>query len=169
MTLLASPGSITIENSTGVPKFNSNNKLLYRKNLFTSGNITLNSASSMQVFALPGATFDTNTFATIDINIIACNGSFGSSYVNSMVDLSSPILLHFEYSTNEVRIHREEILSGAIQRNTGPSDLQFLVSYLDINTSFIEASTFPENAGGYTQVPSRSVTIQYQIQFFGWK
>jgi hypothetical protein len=167
MTLLASPGSITIQNSSGVSKFNSNNKLLYRKNLFSSVDITLNSSASQQVFALPGATFDANTFAIININIVSCNGSFGSSYVGSTVDLSSPILLHFEYSTTTVRILHEEILSGVIQRNSGPSDLQFLVSYLDINSAYLGASE--SNIGGFTEPPSRSVTIRYQIQFFGWK
>jgi hypothetical protein len=167
MTLLASPGSITIENSVGVPKFNSNNKLLYRKNLFTSNDITLNSSSSMQVFALPGATFDANTFAIVNIKIVTCNGSFGSSYVDSTVDLSSPVLLHFEYSTTQVRILHEEVISGAIQRNSGPNDLQFLVSYLDINSAYPAATE--ANIGGFTEPPSRSVTIRYQIQFFGWK
>jgi hypothetical protein len=164
MTLTASPGVITIENSNGTPKFNSNNKLLYRKNIFFSPDITLNSASPIQGFPLPGASFDATTFATINISIVACNGSFGSSYVNSTVDLSSPILLHFEYSTTSVRILNEEILSGAIQRNSGPSDLQFLISYLDINYAVPGADT-----SGYTRVPTRSVTVRYQIQFFGWK
>jgi hypothetical protein len=167
MTLLASPGNITIENSTGVPKFNSNNKLLYRKNLFSSGDIALNSASPLQVFSLPGAVFDVNTFATISITIVNCTGSFGSSYIGSTIDLSSPILLHFEYSTTVVRILREEILSGAIQRNSGPADLQFLVSYLDINSSF--PNEIQGDASGFTKAPTRSVTIRYQIQFFGWK
>lgn len=167
MTLLASPGSITIQNSSGVSKFNSNNKLLYRKNLFTSPDIALNSASSMQVFPLPGASFDTNTFVIVNITIVACNGSFGSSYIDSTIDLSSPILLHFEYSTTRVRILHNEVLSGAIQRNSGPSDLQFLVSYLDLNSAYPAAAE--ANAGGFTEPPSRSVTIRYQIQFFGWK
>jgi hypothetical protein len=167
MTLLVSPGSITIENSAGVPKFNSNNKLLYRKNLFNSNDITLNSSSSMQVFALPGAAFDANTFAIINITIVSCNGSFGSSYVNSTIDLSSPVLLHFEYSTTQVRILHEEVISGAIQRNSGPNDLQFLVSYLDIHSSYPIGQE--ANARGFTSPPSRSVTIRYQIQFFGWK
>lgn len=172
MTLVATSNSITIENSSGTPKFNSSNKLLYRKNRFDSNIITLNRSTPMQVFSLPGATFDTNTFAIVNVEIIGCNGSFGSSYVGSVVDLSSPILLHFEYATTSVRILGQEILSGVIQRNTGPSDLQFLVSYLDTQNAYANTTGNTQSSSdisGYTAPPSRSVSIKYQIQFFGWK
>jgi hypothetical protein len=159
MTLKASASNISIQNSSGTDMFNSNDKLLYRKNYY-SGSVSLGPSVTTVLVPLSGAVSDANTLFVVQSKITFCNGNFGAGFVNSIIDLSSSVLTNFAYSTTSVDITENDYLSVAIQRTTSASNLEANFSYVSIGR------LIPIQLG--SQPSASSINLDYYISVFGW-
>ncbi len=163
MTIKTSPLSgISIQNTSGVDMFNSNDKLLYRKNYY-SGSISLGPSVMTVAIPMQSAVSDANTLFIIQSKITYCNGNFGSAFVGSVVDLSSSILTNFGYATTYVEITQSDYLSAAVQRVSSASDLQALFSYVSIG----KTGQYPGESLRVATSTS-SINLDYYISVFGW-
>lgn len=177
MTLKVDGSLITIQNASGVNKFSSNDKLLYRKQTY-SGSMSLNSNSMIVNVALPGATITNKTAYRIVGTITGTNGSNASFLNNSFIDLSTPVFVSYGIITSGGNAHitDQTVLSSHIKRNLSASDLYLSVTLVNhaSNEQYrrytAESSFLTQRPVKYQyRAPSVYVNLNYTVDFFGWQ
>jgi len=182
MSLKATSSLIKIQNSSGVDMFSSDDKLLYKKYSF-NGSLSLGSSSVQQVSAsLPGASIDNKTLYIINGTITSANGNISSNFINSNIDLSTPVLLHFDsapngiYSGYQNKIISQSVLSTHIRRGSSANDLYLIATYAehsggDLFTVSASGGTTRQyyQTSYFYRVPSTYVNFSYTVTFYGWK
>lgn len=113
MSLLVSGNKIYIQNPDGTEKFNSDNKLLYKKYVAT-GSISMPSRYGAQV---RGISLDTQFNGARDLPLIyitptSSSGNVASQVIGSTIQLNFAMLLNFEHSNTEARVVRYDVLTA---------------------------------------------------------
>jgi hypothetical protein len=94
MTVLVQGDLISIRNSSGATKFDSNNKLVYQK-ATQIGTVSLNSSSSS--LSLPFTTLEQNDFSVITIKINSSSGqaSLVAGILNQEIPANGGVVIDF--------------------------------------------------------------------------
>lgn len=120
MSLKATNSSIIIQNAAGVEKFNSDNKLVYKKGIIT-GSCTLGSTNPMSHIALFSSTFDSSKdFIVAWVTVTYTNGNQLAGAVGAEIQMAGPMISNFEYATTSASITSYELI-GAIPAYNGTS------------------------------------------------
>lgn len=124
MSLVASPATgIIIQNSNNTEKFNSNNKLVYRKS-YQTGSLNYSSAIVTDISLNTSFNIDKD-FGLIYIKPTSANGSISNQLLNSWVQLGFSLLTHASFSTTTTDITAWDTLSGAVIGNGSSAILRF--------------------------------------------
>lgn len=90
MTLKITSSQITIDNGSGVAKFNSSNKLAYLK-YSSTGTVTISTADVYQPFYA----ISSSEFMILSFTINSCNGNVGSSLINKEIPANGSVIVDF--------------------------------------------------------------------------
>lgn len=161
MTIKTTASEISVQNASGINKFSSNDKLMYRKNYF-SGSLSLGPSTPRVLVPLYGAVSDSNTFFLVQAKITSCNGNIGTGFIGSTFDLSGAVLLHFTYSTTEVMLTAQDVLSAHVRRSPDVNNMAASFDYRNMTNG--SQRHFAE-----VTEPATSVSLDYFISVFGWK
>lgn len=125
MTLSVSTQEITISNADGTTKFTSQDKLLYRANLYT-GTLTLGGIGGKyrQAVLLRDAnvgnrlnwTIDDSNIITIKVKPIYSEGNVGVELLGNTFDLSNGLVLDYVQTSGVYGISRHTMLSAYVKK-----------------------------------------------------
>jgi hypothetical protein len=124
MTLNVSTQSITISNSDGTTKFSSEDRLLYRTNLYT-GTLTLGGSNGYGAGVLlvdanigdrRNWSLDDSNLITVKVRPTFSQGNIGISLLDNTFDLSSGLVVDYAQTNGVYRITRHTILSAHIRQ-----------------------------------------------------
>jgi len=129
MTLSVSAQEITISNADGTPKFTSQDKLLYRANLYT-GTITLGGFVGItpgkyrQGVLLTDAnvgnrfnwTIDDPNIITIKVTPTYSEGNIGAKLIGNTFDLGTGLVVDYTQTTGTYRLVRHATLSAFVKK-----------------------------------------------------
>lgn len=117
MTLLVSGDKINVRTASGAVKFTSDDKLVYKRAVF-SGSLTMGNGSVMSVdVPLYRSLFERfrlapNDFPVLQIRLTACNGNLVQSILNDQITLNFALPISFENSTTDANVNSSTTLSG---------------------------------------------------------
>jgi hypothetical protein len=147
MTLSVSTQEITISNADGTTKFTSQDKLLYRANLYT-GTITLGGLTAIagvtgkyrQPVLLTDAnignrlnwTIDESNLITVKVRPIYSEGNIGARLLGSTFDLSSGLVVDYAQTSGTYRVTQHTVLSANVKKfrrqDSASSDIPFYLT-----------------------------------------
>ena len=154
MSIKVDASKIIINNANGTEKFNSDNKLVYRK--FTqTGSLSFGSGTIAQTdVALSGSFNPAKDVALVYTTVTAANGNVSSQVVGSTIQLSFSLLTHFEHATTYVGVTAWDMLTAAVIGDLSGALLRFdHVGY----------------AGGAIGPPVRSISLNWKLVVLSYR
>jgi hypothetical protein len=118
MSLKITASQILVQNANGTEKFNSGNKLVYKKSTQT-GSATIGGSSGQKTSIPLSVAFDrSRDVPIIYVTITAGAGNVASQLLNSTLLLNFPALMDFKHSTTSVQITAWDVLTGFVSGTT---------------------------------------------------
>lgn len=156
MTLFANGSQITVRTSSGATKFTSNDKLVYKRQIFTGSSFLGNGQVWRTDTPIYGLTMTGNDFPILQIRIQSSSGNMVQNLIGSQIMLNFPLPVHFEHSATQAYIDRYSYLSGAVNFR----DYYWQVSFAYIDT--YKKTWFAQVPGQTIYFDWRAVILSYR-------